>query len=161
MPANSRTEGAGQQGKENEEFCGLYPTLIKKVSTKTTILSLIFLYGFKIIVVYQQGQYICKATLLLSTLLKERRKASRYSHQKCKYKIKVKGRYRKLIKGTKTVTWAYPLNILVFHREHGLEQLPKEEHTRPSAASPTAAPPAGRTPDSNGWRQSPSQGATG
>lgn len=159
MPANSRTEGTGQQGKENEEFCDLYPTLIKKVSTKKTVLSLIFLYGFKIIVVYQQGQYICIATLLLSTMLKERRKGSRYSHQTYKYKIKVKGRYRKLIKGTKKITWAYPLNILVFHREHGLEQLPKEEHT--SAASPTAAHPAGRTQHSNGWRQSPSQGATG
>lgn len=158
MPANSRREGTGQRGEENEEFCDLYPTLIEKVSTKITILSLIFLRGFKIFV-HQPGQYICIATLLLSTMLRERRKGSRCGQQKYKYKIKVKGRYQKLIKGTKKITWAYPLNILVFHRRHSLEQLPKEEHT--SARSPPAAHPAGRTQDSNGWTQSPSQGAVG
>lgn len=47
MSADWRTEGTGQQDQENKEFCDLCPTLIEKVGTKVTILSLIFRYGFK------------------------------------------------------------------------------------------------------------------
>jgi len=56
-------------------------------------------------------------------MLREGRKGSNGDHQTYTHKTEDRGRYQKLLKGTKRLLGTQ-LNVLLFHRECSLEQVP-------------------------------------